>query len=96
VPSLDASGGFIALVRESSRSAAQYQIGKGHLLQEMAVEERYVYEIIWLCLVITLTNLDEVRKIRGIQGTKEKTTSELSSFGRHTELLIAISSRLKA
>ena len=39
---------------------------------------------------MTLTSLDELRKIRGIQGTKEKTTSELSSFGRHTELLIAV------
>jgi hypothetical protein len=42
-----------------------------------------------LCLVITLTTLDELRKIRGIQDTKEKTTSELSSFDRHAELLIA-------
>jgi hypothetical protein len=62
----------------------------------MAVEERYVYEIIWLRLVIALTNLDDLLKIRDIQGTKEKTTSELSSFGRHTELLIAISRRFKA
>ena len=51
---------------------------------------RFIYEIMWLCLMITLTNLNELRKIRGIQGTKEKTTSELSSFGRHTELLIAV------
>jgi hypothetical protein len=42
-----------------------------------------------LSLVIKLTNLDDLRKIGDIQGTKEKTTSELSRFGRHIELLIA-------
>jgi hypothetical protein len=36
-------------------------------------------------LVISLTGLDKLRKIGGIQGTKEKTTSELSSFGRYRE-----------
>jgi hypothetical protein len=43
-------------------------------------EERFVYEIILVCLVITLTSLHQLRKIRGIQGTKEKTASALSSF----------------
>jgi hypothetical protein len=43
-----------------------------------------------LCLVITLTNLDELLKIRDIQTTKEKTTSELSSFDRPEKLPIAI------
>jgi hypothetical protein len=42
-----------------------------------------------------LTSLDELRKIRGIQGTKEKTTSELSSFDRPEKLLIALSSQEK-
>jgi hypothetical protein len=50
----------------------------------------------WLCLVITLTSLDDLRKIRGIQGTKEKTTSELSSFTGHEKLLIAVSTQEKA
>jgi hypothetical protein len=49
----------------------------------IATEEWFLDEIMSLCLVITLTILDELRKIRGIHGTKEKTTSELSSFGRH-------------
>jgi hypothetical protein len=43
----------------------------------------------WLCLEIPLTDLDELRKIKGIQGTKEKTTSKLSSFDRPEKLLIA-------
>jgi hypothetical protein len=49
-----------------------------------------------VCLINTLTTLDEPLKIRNIQGTKEKTASELSSFGRHEELLTAIYPRLKA
>ena len=50
----------------------------------------------WLCPVITLTILDELRKIRGIHGTKEKTTSELSNFDRPEKLLIAVSLPEKA
>jgi hypothetical protein len=49
-----------------------------------------------VCLVITLTNLDDLRKIRGIQGIKEKTASTLSRFDRHEELLTAQYRRLKA
>jgi hypothetical protein len=41
------------------------------------------------CLVIKLTGLDELRNIKSIQGTKEKTTSELSSFDRPEKLPIA-------
>ena len=41
-------------------------------------EKGFVYEIMWLRLLTTLTSLDEVRKIKGIQGTKEKTASALS------------------
>jgi hypothetical protein len=32
-----------------------------------------------------LTDLDELRKIKGIQGTKEKTTSELSMLWQARE-----------
>jgi hypothetical protein len=49
----------------------------------IAAEERFVYEIIWLFLGITLTSPHELRKIRGIQGTKEKTASELSADYSH-------------
>jgi hypothetical protein len=64
-------------------------VRRGHLIQGIAAEERFVYEIMWLCLEIPLTDLDELRKIKGIQGTKEKTTSKLSSFDRPEKLLIA-------
>ena len=55
---------------------------KEHLIRGIAAEERFLYEIMWLSLVITLTILDELGKIGDIQATKEKTTSELSSLGR--------------
>jgi hypothetical protein len=46
----------------------------------IATEEQFVYEIMLVCLGITLTNLDELRKIGDIQGTKEKTISKLSKL----------------
>jgi hypothetical protein len=49
-----------------------------------------------VCPVITLTTLQKLRKIRGIQSTKEKTASALSSFPGHEELLTAYSFRIKA
>jgi hypothetical protein len=61
------------------------------MIRGIAALRWFLYEIMWLCLVITLTNLDDLLKIRGIQTTKEKTTSELSSFDRPEKLLIAIS-----
>jgi hypothetical protein len=66
------------------------------MIRGIATEEWFLDEIMWLCLVITLTILDELRKIRGIHGTKEKTTSELSSFDRPEKLLIAVSLPEKA
>ena len=30
----------------------------------IATDEEFIYEIMWLCLIITLTSLDELRKIR--------------------------------
>jgi hypothetical protein len=56
----------------------------------MTASERFIYEIMLLCLIITLTRLQKLREMRDIQGTKEKTTSELSSFVRPEKLLIAI------
>jgi hypothetical protein len=53
---------------------------RGNLIRGIAAEERFIYEIRLVCLVMTLTSLDELRKIGGIQGTKEKTTSELSKL----------------
>ena len=50
---------------------------------ENTAGERSLYEVMWLSLVITLTNLDDLLKIRDIQDTKEKTASVLSSFDRH-------------
>ena len=66
------------------------------MVRGIAASGRFIYEIMLLCLVITLTNLDDLHKIRDIQTTKEKTTSELSSFVRHEKLLIAISAPRKA
>jgi hypothetical protein len=62
----------------------------------ITAEERFVYEIILVCLIIMLTSLHQLRKIRGIQGTKEKTISELSSFLRARRAANRPSSRLKA
>jgi hypothetical protein len=42
--------------------------------------ERFVYEIMLMYLEFPLTNLDGLSKMRDIQGTKEKTTSELSKL----------------
>jgi hypothetical protein len=45
---------------------------RGHLIRGIAAEERFVDEITLLCLLIALTNLHQLRNIKGIQGTKEK------------------------
>ena len=42
------------------------------MIRGIAASEPFVYDIVLLCLVITLTSLDELRKIRGIQKQKEK------------------------
>jgi hypothetical protein len=60
------------------------------MIRGIDTEEQFIYEI------LTLTSLHQLRKIRGIQGTKEKTASALSSFPGHEELLTAYSIRLKA
>jgi hypothetical protein len=43
-----------------------------HLIRGIAASEGFIYEITWLCPAITLTNLHQLRKIRGIQKQKEK------------------------
>jgi hypothetical protein len=67
---------------EGSRKVSQCQTHprRGDMIRGTATEERFIYEIMWLCLAMTLTSLQQLRKIRGIQGTKEKTTSELSKL----------------
>jgi hypothetical protein len=42
------------------------------MIRVIAAEEWFLYETMQLCLAITLTNPHALRKIRGIQGTKEK------------------------
>ena len=49
-------------------------------IRGIAAEERFLYEIMWLRLVIALTTLDELRKIGDIQGTKEKRPARPLSF----------------
>jgi hypothetical protein len=41
------------------------------MIRGIAALERIIYEIMWLCLGITLTSLEELRKIRGIQKQKK-------------------------
>jgi hypothetical protein len=53
---------------------------RGEMIRGIAIEESFLYEITWLCLIIALTTLGKVRKIRGIHGTKEKTISRLSKL----------------
>jgi hypothetical protein len=50
------------------------------MIRGIAAEEGFLHEIMLGGLVLTLTSLDELRKIRGVQRPKEKTTSVLSSF----------------
>jgi hypothetical protein len=45
---------------------------RGDLIRGIAAEGLFLYEITVLCQVIPLTNPHALRKIRGIQHTKEK------------------------
>jgi hypothetical protein len=62
------------------------------MLRGTAAKERFIYEIMLLCPVITLTTFVGLGKIRGIQGTKEKTADLLSAFTKAPELPTAIPS----
>jgi hypothetical protein len=44
---------------------------RGEMIRGIAAEEWFVDEIMQVYLVITLTNLDDIRKIGDIQGTKK-------------------------
>jgi hypothetical protein len=55
-----------------------------------AALEWFFYEIMWLCLVIPLTKVDELRKIQGIPKTKRKAADPLSAFTQAPELPTAI------
>jgi hypothetical protein len=63
---------------------------RGHLIRGIAASERFIYEIMLLCLVITLTSLDEVRKIRRYSTHKRKAADPLSAFTKAPELPTAI------
>jgi hypothetical protein len=71
-----------------SRKVAQCQTyqRRGGMIRGIAAEERFVYEIMQLCLVITLTNLDDLLKIRGIQKQKEKRLTRSLPFTKAPEL----------
>jgi hypothetical protein len=49
----------------------------------MAASERFVYEIMWLCLVIVLTRLHDPLKIGGRSTHKRKDDQRALSLDRH-------------
>ena len=51
------------------------------MIRGIDAEEQFIYEI------LTLTSLHQLRKIRGIQGTKEKTASGPSALTTSTKEL---------
>jgi hypothetical protein len=51
---------------------SEYQVRRGGMVRGIAAEERFLYEIMLGGLVLTLTNLDEMRKIRGIPKQKKR------------------------
>jgi hypothetical protein len=69
---------------------------KRALIRGIAAEEPLVYEIIWLCLVITLTRLHDPLKIGGRSTHKRKDDQRTLCFDRHEKLLIANPSARKA
>ena len=66
--------------------SSQTHSRRGNRFRGIAANEWFLYEIMWLCLVIPLTTLDELRKIRGIQQTKRKAAEPLSAFTQAPEL----------
>jgi hypothetical protein len=63
------------------------------MIRGIATKESLLYETMWLSLVITLTNLDDLRKIRGIRTQKKRRSASSLAFQGHEKLLTAISSR---
>jgi hypothetical protein len=56
------------------------------MIRGIAAEEWFIYEIMRLYPVITLTNLDGLRKIRSIQKQKEKRLTRSLPFTQAPEL----------
>jgi hypothetical protein len=76
---------------EDGRKVAKCQtcLRRGHPFRGIAASERLIYEVILLCLVLTLTSLDELRKISGRSTHKRKDDQRALSLDRHEKLLIA-------
>jgi hypothetical protein len=72
-----------------SRKVAQCQARREHLIRGIAATEWFLYEIMLVCLIITLTSLDEPLKIGDIPKTK-KAADPLSAFTKAPELPTAI------
>ena len=53
--------------RDDGKVASQTLSRRGNHFRGIAAEEQFVYEIMLLCLVMTLTSPQKLRKIRGIQ-----------------------------
>jgi hypothetical protein len=58
---------------KEERKVAQYQTNqeRGGMIRGIAAEEEFLYEIMLRGLVLTLTNLDDLLKIRDIQNKKK-------------------------
>jgi hypothetical protein len=69
------------------RKVAQCQTHqrRGGTIRGIAADGQFVYEIMLLCLVLTLTTLQKLRKMGASKSTKEKTTSELSMLWQARE-----------
>jgi hypothetical protein len=57
--------------RDDRKVAQSDTFEKRKPFRGIAAEEWFLYEIMWLSLVITLTNLDDLLKIRDIQNKKK-------------------------
>jgi hypothetical protein len=56
------------------------------MVRGIAASERFIDEIMWLCLGTTLTSLRQLHKIRGIQKQKEKRLTRSLPFTQAPEL----------
>jgi hypothetical protein len=59
---------------------------KRGMIRGIAASEKFLYEIVQLCLVMTLTSLHQLRKIRDIQKQKEKRLTRSLPFTKAPEL----------
>jgi hypothetical protein len=66
---------------------------RGHLIRGIATSGRFIYEIMVVSLIITLTNLDDLLKIRG--KTKRKAADLLSALtGTRTANRLSMTQRI--